>query len=342
MSEGRKTSLSPAAEGFLVQQGFAGHPRRPLPGDASARRYTRIADAGLLMEDPSDPVGFAAFVKLSAHLNAIGLSTPHVSGLDTPQGLALIEDFGTATYGQVLKNGTEDEADLYRLAIETLVHLHSHPRATHIDVPGYDLEVLLEELSIFSTWFVPMLRPDLDVDAFDQRFRALWKQALQPLKTAPPTLVLRDFHIDNLMVLDGRPGIARCGVLDFQDALRGPAEYDLVSLLQDARRDLAPGLEREMLALYLSQAPAYLGDAEAITQRYHLLGAQRHTRIAGLFLRLDQRDGKPGYLPFLPRVIAQMETALADAGLDAIADFIDTALPGWRDAGQRLAQRDGR
>ncbi len=306
----------------------------PLQSDASARRYFRLdGQAGLLMEDPTDPVGFDAFIRLAAHLNALGLSAPQVQASDPLHGLALIEDFGEDTYGKLLNAGT-DETALYALAIDTLVHLHSHPQATDAQVPVYDTALLLDELSIFSQWFVPEFFAAVDVADFDRRFRGLWTTALAPLERHQSALVLRDFHIDNLMLLPGRVGTARCGLLDFQDAVRGAGEYDLMSLLQDARRDLAPGLEDAMLARYLAAAPAQLGPPDDIMQRYHLLAAQRHTRLAGLFPRLNRRDNKPGYLRFMPRVMRQMRTALDAAALTEITGFLDDTLPGW----QRVAE----
>lgn len=322
---------------FLTRYGHGNAVLTPLPGDASARRYLRLPDADLLlMEDRDDPVGFDAFVRLSRHLRDLGLSAPHIPATDADACLALIEDFGTATYGALLDRGA-DETELYELAIDALVHLHAAPASTQIQVPLYDTGMLLDELTIFSDWFVPALRPDLPVAEFDAPWRALWRQALAPLAARQTALVLRDFHIDNLMLLPDRKGVARCGLLDFQDAVLGPAEYDLVSLLQDARRDLAPGLEGRMLERYLAAIPADMGTRAEILHRYHLLGAQRHSRIAGLFPRLNRRDGKPGYLRFMPRVLDQMQTALQDAGLNEISDYLDTTLPGWRSAGARLS-----
>ena len=143
--------------------------------------------------------------------------------------------------------------------------------------------------------------------------------------------------MDNLMVLDVRTGIRRCGLLDFQDAVRGPSEYDLVSLLQDARRDLSAGLEARMLARYVARAPGHLGAPDDIARRYALLGAQRHARILGVFVRLCLRDGKPGYLRWIPRVLRQFGTAMADAGLQDVAGLLDRALPDWRNRGERRA-----
>lgn len=331
--------LDPPIATFLARHGQSQTVLTALPSDASPRSYIRLADADqLLMEDRTDPVGFAAFIRLARHLTGLGLSAPRVFGTDPSVGLALIEDFGTATYGKLLAAG-HDETSLYELAIDVLVHLHAHPRATVVTVPAYDITVLLDEISIFSEWFVPICAPRMDVVGFDRQFRNLWRRALRPVADAPKALVLRDFHIDNLMLLEGRVGCAACGLLDFQDGVLGAAEYDLMSLLQDARRDLAPGLENAMLRRYLGAAPASSGTHGEILRRYHLLAAQRHTRLLGLFPRLNQRDGKPGYLQFMPRVLRQLQTALIDADLPEIADFLDTNLPGWRDAVPTVAQR---
>lgn len=322
---------------FLAACGEADMTLVPLPGDASARRYYRLQGRGrMLMEDRLDPLGFAGFIKIARHLADLGLSAPQVYRADPATGLALIEDFGTRTYSVQLEAG-RDEADLYALAIDALLHLHHQPEAADVDVPDYDLATLLDELSIFSQGFAPAMRPDIDVTMFDEAFRALWQAPLASLEKGVRTLVLRDFHVDNLMELDRREGLRRCGLLDFQDAVVGLPEYDLVSLLQDARRDLAPGLEQAMLERYIASAPVAAGGRAEILRRYHLMGAQRHTRIAGVFLRLNLRDGKPGYLRFLPRVLRQMEVSLQAVGLTEIAEFLDRELPGWRQAGPALA-----
>lgn len=329
--------LEPPAAVFLARHGLSEAGLEPLPSDASPRSYCRVVGEGkLLMEDRTDPVGYGAFIRLARHLNTLGLSAPRIHGSDPAVGLALIEDFGAGTYGKLLADG-HDETALYELAIDALVQLHGHPEACNVMVPAYDQEMLIEEVSRFSHWLVPELDARIDIGEFDAGFTALWREALAPLADAPKTLVLRDFHIDNLMLLDGRPGVGACGLLDFQDAVVGAAEYDLASLLQDARRDLAPGLEHTMLERYLGAVPASCGTRDDILQSYHLLAAQRHTRLMGQFVRLMRRDGKAGYLAFMPRVASQMQTALTAAGLAGIADYLDAKLPGWRDAGRMLA-----
>lgn len=331
--------LAPPIAAFLARHGLANARLEPLAGDASARRYFRLPDKGLLlMEDREDLVGFTAYVRLSRHLLSLGLSAPRVHGADPSTGLGLVEDFGAGTYSKCLSEGAS-EADLYGLAVNALLHLHHDVHGAQVACPQFDIATYLAELDIFSQWFAPAISPSLDRSRFSETFRALWADALAPLQDNAQTLVLRDFHVDNLMYLPERTGVARSGLLDFQDGILGPCEYDLVSLLQDARRDLAPGLEEALLDHYVAEAPARLGGEAAIRQRYTLLGAQRHARIAGVFLRLCKRDGKTQYLAFLPRVLRQLETALAAAGLNDIKGFLNSELPGWVTIGSALGQQ---
>ncbi|MDR5907766.1 aminoglycoside phosphotransferase family protein [Franzmannia qiaohouensis] len=329
-------ALSPAASSFLARHGHAQACLEPLAGDASPRRYFRLPEAGLLlMEDHQDPIAFTAYLRLSYHLSTLGLSAPIIHGAAPAHGLALVEDFGHRTYTACLGAG-EDEHALYALAVDALLYLHHHNGATQVSQPVYEMATLLDELDVFCDWLAPAVNPAINHSLFARQFRTLWAKALTPVAGKAETLVLRDFHVDNLMLLPQRQGVARCGLLDFQDAVLGPCEYDLVSLLQDARRDLAPGLEQQMLERYISGAPERLGDAMAIRRRYALLGAQRHTRIAGTFLRLSRREGKSRYLGYLPRVLVQLENSLACAGLTDITDLLNTRLPGWQAKGAAL------
>ena len=338
MTAASTSTLSTPAAAFLVAEGHGDASLTPFTADASPRRYHRLEGRGLiLMEDPSDPVGYAAFLRLSAHLNSLGLSAPRVMARDEANGLALIEDLGDATYTYCLKAG-EDERALYCLAVDALLHLHHDPRGPDVGQPSYDLGVMLDELAIFAEWFAPAVARDLDAN-FARDWRELWRAALAPVANRFDTLIMRDFHVDNLMLLDGRKGIARCGLLDFQDAALGPCEYDLMSLLQDARRDLAPGLENEMLARYIENAPAHLGNAADISHRYYILAAQRHARILGVFVRLALRDGKPNYLTWMPRVAQQLRTALDDAQLTDISTLLGAHLPEWQSRAATIASQ---
>ncbi|KNG94443.1 aminoglycoside phosphotransferase family protein [Pseudaestuariivita atlantica] len=319
---------------FLGRNGIGPADLAQLTSDASPRRYYRVSGkAILLMQDATDPVGYAAYLRLSPHLAGLGLSAPGILATDPAHGLALIEDFGDATYAAELTAGT-DERDLYELAIDALAHLHAAPGATGTAQPPYALDTYLDELDLFADWFAPAAGM-AEAAAFKVEWRGLWREALRDVAARRDALVLKDFHVDNLMLLRDRTGVARCGLLDFQDALLGPREYDLVSLLQDARRDLSLGLEEEMLERYIARSGAGTGTR----QRYHLLGAQRHARIMGVFVRLAQRDSKPRYLSFLPRVARQFETALEAAGLTGIRDCLDRHLPSWRAGAERLAER---
>lgn len=333
------TQLRPDVTAFLAKNGQHGVDLTAFTADASPRQYYRLEGRSLLlMEDPTDPVGFAAYLRLSAHLNDLGLSAPRVIAADPAEGLALIEDFGDATYANALADGREEGA-LYRLAVDALLHLHNDPRGAKVDQPHYDLQVILDELAIFAEWFGPAVAPDLDAADFARDWQALWQLALAPVGGRFDTLIMRDFHVDNLMLLDAREGVARCGLLDFQDGALGPCEYDLMSLLQDARRDLSPGLEQALLARYLENAPDHLGRPEDIRRRYHLLAAQRHARILGVFVRLCQRDGKPRYLTWIPRVLRQFRTALTEANLTEISALLDARLPGWQAKAATLETR---
>ncbi len=332
--------ILPASAALLAQQGRGAARLTAFTSDASPRRYYRLeGQEMLLMEDPSDPVGFDAYLRLSAHLNNLGLSAPRIIAASKDAGVALIEDFGDTTYTNCLTAG-QDEGALYRLAVDALLHLHHDPRGVRAAQPRYDMQRMLDELAVFAEWFVPAVAPDVDAASFGSDWRAHWQNALAPVDGRFDTLVMRDFHVDNLMLLEGREGVVRrCGLLDFQDGVLGPCEYDLMSLLQDARRDLSQGLEEALLTRYQENAPAHLGRPEDIRRRYHLLAAQRHARILGVFVRLCQRDGKPRYLKWMPRVLRQFQTALTDANLTDISALLDGRLPNWRAEAATLETR---
>ncbi|NKB28394.1 MAG: phosphotransferase [Rhodobacteraceae bacterium] len=301
----------------------------PLPADASPRRYFRLKGSGQLLVqvppgDPDQPV----FTRVADHLNRLCLSAPHTHQSDPDAGFYLAEDFGHRTYSTELLAG-RSEAELYTAAIDTIIHLHKAADATDIALPDYDGAFLLSETLIFADWFAPRVNPAPDTDSFRDAFARLWAEALHEVADDRSALVLRDFHLDNLIHLPARDGLQSCGLIDVQGARIGAPEYDLASLLQDARRDLAPGLEEAILKRYLSAIPQ---DDTAFRTRYALLAAQRHTKIAGLFIRLAERDGKPAYLRHLPRVLRHLDTALTTAGLTDIRALLNQHLPGWQTA----------
>lgn len=321
-------TLPDARREFIAAHFEAEPEARALPADASPRRYYRLEVAPrLLMEVEPGAPDFEAFVRISRHLKALGLSAPTVFSVDFERGLALIEDFGHGTFTRLLSAGRPEE-ELYGLAVDALVHLHEAPGATEVDVPSYDHGPLFEELSMFTDWFVPQCAPNVDAGGFKIRFLDLWKTALADVVDCRDALVLRDYHVDNLMVIEGRDGVAACGLLDFQDALIGSAAYDLVSLTQDARRDIDGALEERLVERYLAGRPSL--DRRRFLSEYWLLAAHRHTKILGNFERLSKRDGKHGYLMHLPRVARLLDRALEQAQLDPIRAIMDETLPLWR------------
>lgn len=305
----------------------------PLPADASTRSYFRVPVTNfgpcLLMDDPPETSALDRYVEIASHLNALGLSAPRIHTHDLTRGLALIEDFGDSTFTRLLDEGA-DETALYELAIDTLVHLHEQPDAARrVSVPAYDMAPLIQEADLLADWFAPLYVSGSDLHEFTAAFDGLWRTALRDVSQRRETLVLRDFHVDNLMRLDGRQGPAACGLLDFQDGLIGACAYDVMSLTQDARRDLSPGLELRLLDRYLSRRPGI--DRAWFMADYALLAAQRHAKVAGIFQRLSRRDGKHRYLAHVPRVLRLLDCALTEAGLTDIRHLMDEALPGWVD-----------
>ena len=314
---------------FLTRHGWAGVARTPLAGDASFRKYFRLADGSrraVLMDAPPPQEDVRPFVDIAKHLRKLGLSAPEVFAEDAEAGLLLLEDLGDNTYTRLLAQDAKAE-DLYAAAIDVLIHIHdlapevAQPRA----LPPYDERRLVDEALLLVDWYLPAVTGvELAEDARDE-YQALWKDALRPALASPKTLVLRDYHVDNLIWLPERKGIARCGLLDFQDAVGGAPAYDLMSLLEDARRPVEPVLAAHMLARYLAAFPDL--DREALGATYAILGAQRHAKVIGIFTRLSHRDGKPGYLTHIPHVWTLLERALAHPDMAALKAWIDRALP---------------
>ncbi len=312
---------------FIADNFFTLPEAKELPADASPRRYYRLEMVPkLLMEVKPGSPDFEAFVSISRYLNDIGLSAPRVFHHDLAKGLALIEDFGEATFTRLLAAG-RSETELYTLAVDALVRLHEAELAPPESVPAYDFGPLNDELHMFTRWYVPQCAPEVDAEEFEEIFLDAWRMALSEVAECRDVLVLRDYHVDNLMVVEGRKGAAACGLLDFQDGVLGSAAYDLVSLTQDARRELTPGLEEQLLEHYLARRPGV--DRQRFRCEYWLLAAHRHTKLLGNFERLSKRDGKHGYLVFIPHVQSLLSRALREAGLEDIRTLMDRHLPRW-------------
>jgi aminoglycoside/choline kinase family phosphotransferase len=274
-----------------------------------------------------DPRPFAAVAEWVA---SVGLSAPEIIARDLDRGLLLLADLGSDRLRERLDEEGDREAELYAIATDVLIHLHQHQPMPGLPVHG--LDQWLDELALFTDWYCPAL--DLDVDA--QGYRDAWRQVLAPVAAdgLGPVTVLRDYHAENVMLIEGRQGVAHFGLLDFQDALSGHPAYDLASVLEDARRDVSPAIERAMLDRYI----AATGHGAAFEAAYWALAAQRNTRILGVFVRLWKRDGKPGYRKFQPRMWGLLERDLAHPALVPVKSWFDANVPATARAAAWIAE----
>lgn len=347
---------------FLLNAGWGDAIRAPLPGDASTRRYMRLVKgehSALLMiqpqgaESPVAPkqaspeerraLGYnavarlagadcARFVAAADWLRGLGLSAPEIYAADAQAGLVLIEDFGADLFTDSIAKGV-GEAELYQGAAEALAALHSQGAPALLppdkELYAYDETALLAETELLTEWFFPVAlgRPASAEEI--AAFEGLWREALAPVLTAPAYFVHRDFHAQNLLWLPGRHGAARTGLIDFQDAVAGSAAYDLISLTEDARRDVSPEIAALTLSHYFHKR-AELGspaDADAFALEAALFATQRNTKIVGIFARLYRRDGKARYLDLLPRVWSYLASDLNHPSLFRLKAWYDRAIP---------------
>jgi aminoglycoside/choline kinase family phosphotransferase len=323
--QARKAALS----GFLAAAGWAGVAPAMLAGDASFRRYYRLTEAGrsaVLMDAPPPMEDVEPYIAVAEILRDLGLSAPEIHAEDRAHGFLLIEDFGDDLYTRLLERGA-DEGALYSLAIDTLVALHRAVLERGLPaLPPYDEARLLDEAALLPDWYAPSVRGAALPDAAREEYVASWRFVLPRAMLPRPTLVLRDYHVDNLMLLSGRPGVRACGLLDFQDAVAGPASYDLASLIEDARRDVRESLRVAMTERYLAAFPEL--DRAVFASSLAILAAQRNCKIIGIFTRLWRRDGKPAYLAHIPRVWRLLEGDIRrEPALRPIADWLDRYLP---------------
>jgi aminoglycoside/choline kinase family phosphotransferase len=314
--------------GFLAAVGWGGATRAPLAGDASARRYERLrhgARRAVLMDVPPESgLTVGPFLAVDAWLRAAGLSAPAVLAADEPRGLVLLEDLGDDLFARLCAACPEREGGLYAAAVDLLADLQRLPPPSGAwTPPPYDLAFLLREARLALEWYLPAATGAPASADLAAEYEAVAAAALLPF-AAPAVAVYRDFHAENLVWLPGRAGHARVGLLDFQDMLVGHPAYDLVSLLEDARRDVAPALRGAMLARYRERSGA---DPEALDHAAHALSAQRNLKIVGLFTRLARRDGKPRYLGYLPRVWGYLLEDLRHPALAPLAALIARHLP---------------
>jgi len=274
------------------------------------------------------------FVAIANALRERGFSAPKVFRADYDTGFAVVEDLGTELV--VAGDPPLPIPERYERAVDVLIALHRHdlpdvlPVAPQVEyrIPRYDLDAFLIEVELLIDWYLPARGAAASAQARAE-FLSLWHEALRPALDARKTWVLRDFHSPNLLWLAERSGIAQVGLLDFQDTVMGPAAFDLASLLQDARVDVAEELEIALFTRYVrarqARDPSF--DAATFGRLYATLAAQRATKILGIFARLDRRDGKPQYLRHLPRILAYARRALSHPALGALMDWYASHAP---------------
>jgi len=345
---------------FLEQAGWGAARIEPFPGDASTRAYFRLtagARSAILMdapggaEAPACPPGASpadraalgynalarlagpdtgAFAALAGALSARGFSAPRIHEADLDQGFLLIEDLGDTLFARTIPAGAP-EAELYGAAADTLAAIYRSSFETEPEafgrrwpVQGYDETALLAETGLFLDWYAPF-RGIAPGEAARADWEAAWRAVFPVLGAHAPGLVLRDYHAENLIWLPERSGEARTGLLDFQDALFGHPAYDLVSLLEDARRDVAPGLAGPVTDRFF--AAAGLAGREAFDAAAAVLAAQRNAKILGIFVRLAQRDAKPRYLELLPRVARHFVSDISHPALAPVRAAVREIAP---------------
>ena len=308
-----------AAPDFLTRAGWGDARIEPLAGDATFRRYFRVIQPGrraVLMDAPPPHEDPRPFLGVARHLRALGFAAPAVLAEDLDHGLVLLEDFGDARMREMVDGGQADEVTIYAATIALLAELHRHPPAT---LPPYSRKEMHREAGLLTEWYCPAVGLTIDTDTY----RAAWDTAFDRIDDAPPVTVLRDYHAENIMLRTGLSGHTALGLLDFQDALVGHPAYDLVSMLQDARREVSLDIETKMLLEYQRLAnpgPQFL-------DTYAILGAQRNAKIIGIFTRLWQRDGKPRYLDLIPRVWRYLERDLAHPALAEVNMWFAANVP---------------
>jgi tRNA threonylcarbamoyl adenosine modification protein YjeE len=341
--------------GFLDKAGFGAAARARIAGDASTRSYERLFQGGkrfILMNAFRKPDGppikrglpysaiahlaedVTPFIAVANALRGRGFSAPKILAAHRDAGFLVLEDLGTELV--VAGDPPAPIPERYERAVDVLVELHRYdlpdvlPVAPQVEyrIPPYDLDAFLIEVELLIDWYLPHSGAPAAAETCAE-FLSLWHDALRPALDAPKTWVLRDFHSPNLLWLRDRSGTAQIGLLDFQDAVMGPAAFDVASLLQDARVDVAEELEIALFGRYVQARREHDKDfdADAFGRLYATLAAQRATKILGIFARLDRRDGKPQYLRHLPRIYAYVRRALSHPALAALRDWYHSRVP---------------
>jgi len=303
---------------FLEKNALVDAKREPLAGDASARRYERIRanDKSVILMDAPPPEDVSSFVAIAGALKERGYSAPEIYAGNTEQGFLLLEDLGDDLFARLFESDTPEEA-LYRLAVDFLINLAKSPTPTFL--PEFSDAYVMKQNEMFLDFYVPEKLGEPLATGPREIYMGIWQSLLPRMRVEPDVMLLRDFHSENLIYLKDREGLKALGLLDFQDALKGPAAYDLVSLLQDARRDVDEAMAEELIYHYLDKTGV---DEAEFRESYAILGAHRALRILGIFVRLAKVDGKERYLDMIPRMQKHLMGNLAHPGLTALRNWL--------------------
>ena len=312
------------ADAFLQTTDWATARRAPLAGDASNRRYERMylnGETAVFMDAPPEKgEDVRPFIAIAEYLLSLGLSAPRILARNTDLGFLILEDLGDDLFARVVLGDPSAEEELYTAATDALIALH---QAQPPQIPEYDVPMMTDLAATAFTRYKAGVTGHLDA-AEAEHFRDIFKPLLARLTAGPKVLAQRDYHAENLLWLPQRTGIARVGMLDFQDAMLCHPAYDLVSILQDARRDVSPETEEQMIAHYLTQSSM---EPIAFRAAYAALGVQRNLRILGVFAKLSLDMGKTHYVDLIPRVWGLLQRDLDHDALSGIAPFLRDALP---------------
>lgn len=318
---------------FLKAQGLDQADRQRIAGDASNRKYHRITADGrtiILMDAPPErDEDVRPFVRMADYLRSVGLSAPEILAVDESKGFLLLEDLGDDLFARLIEKDRSLEPKLYDAAIDVLVQLHA---AAPLDLQPYDAPTMTAMSALAFDWYQRGAVGIVDLDAKEGFCQAMLAQ-LGPLDIEKRVVIQRDYHAENLIWLPDRSGAARVGLLDFQDAMLGHPAYDLVSVLQDARRDVSAQTAKTAYDRYL-EATAF--DRKNFARAYALLGLQRNLRILGVFARLSLVYGKPNYIDLIPQVWAHIETNLHNPCISHLKPCLETLPPPTDDILQSL------
>lgn len=312
-------------QAFLSSTPWKTADRYAMAADASGRSYERLtmgSETAILMNAPYEAgEDVRPFIAVTKMLTEAGLNPPNLIAEDVKNGFLLLQDLGDDLFAKICAGDTTQEHELYSAAIDVLAQLHSNPAPTELS--PYDGAVYLREAQLLTQWYLPAIQGELAptlISDFDQIAQRTFVQ----IPNDNPVLVMRDYHAENLLWLPNAEGVSRVGLLDYQDALAGHPAYDLVSLLEDARRDTSDELQSDMIDLYLQKTGA---DESEFRQAYALLGAQRNIKIIGIFARLSLRDGKSHYVDLIPRVWAHLMNDLEHPACAELASWINANVP---------------